>query len=324
MDFFERLVRHPGLRAMFRARRALRGPKRPTWTLEFEIAAAFMRLYGPALRPLSAPRQRRAVAALLKPGALRGTKRRIEAVEGLHVEWFEPAQQTSDAVLLYLHGGGYVIGSIDTHQNLIAGLCNAAGCRAFALDYRLAPEHPFPAAIDDAEKAYRTLLGFVKTDRIVIAGDSAGGGLALATLLRLREQGLPMPAAALLLSPWLDLSGTAATLREHAAFDYITAAHLKRTAGWYLGKRSERDPLVASLDADLTGLPPLLIQVGGAEGLLHDALQLDEKARAAGVSVRLEVYPDMIHVFQLFASFAPEAQEGIRSLAAFVREHTPS
>jgi acetyl esterase/lipase len=323
MDFFQRLVRNPWLRALFTAKRALRGPKRPTWSLEYEIAAEFMRLYGPALRPLTPAQQRRAAEALLKRGPLlRDTERRVAPVDGLHVEWFEPAPTTSDAVLLYLHGGGYVLGSIDTHQNLIAALCHAAGCRAFVPNYRLAPEHPFPAAIDDVETAYRALLAEVRAERVVIAGDSAGGGLALATMLRLRTLGLPLPRAAVLISPWVDLEGSGASLRAHERYDYIHASHLARTARFYLGGSSNQDPLASPLYADLTGLPPMLIQAGGAEGLLDDAVRLRDRARMAGVAVELQIHPDMIHVFHLFASFAPEAQRAVREFGAFVREHT--
>lgn len=325
MDFFQRLIRNPGLRAAFAARRALRGPKRPTWTLEFEIVAAFMRLYGPALRLLSPARQRKAVEALLTPSSLTSQiKRRREPVEGVHVEWFEPAQVTTDAVLLFLHGGGYVLGSIETHQNLVASLCKAIGCRALVPNYRLAPEHPFPAAIDDVEKTYRALISLVGPTRVVIAGDSAGGGLSVAAMLRFRECGLPQPRAAALISPWVDMTGSGASLREHETFDYITRAHLARTARWYLGGASAQNPLASPLYADLTGLPPLLIQAGAAESLLDDAVRLSENARAAGVSVELDVYPDMVHVFHLFASFAPEAQRGIQRFAEFVREHTAS
>ena len=248
---------------------------------------------------------------------------RTERVQagGVPAEWVIPANAAEDRVLLYLHGGGYVIGSINTHRELVARIAQAAGVRGLALDYRLAPEHPFPAAVEDATSAYAWLLeqGYAP-ERIVIAGDSAGGGLTLATLVNARERSLPMPAAAVCLSPWVDLEGLGDSMRERADVDPIVQRDmLLRMAALYLGGADPRTPLAAPLYADLRGLPPLLIQVGTWETLYDDATRIAERAREAGVQVILEPWEEMIHVWQLFAS-VPEAREATERIAGFIRE----
>jgi acetyl esterase/lipase len=226
--------------------------------------------------------------------------------------------------LLYLHGGGYVIGSIHTHKGLIAGLSAAAHCRALALDYRLAPEHRYPAAVDDAVAAYRWLLdaGF-SPSRIAIAGDSAGGGLALATLVALRAAGDPLPAAAVPISPWTDLEGTGDSMKTHVDKDpMVEPGGLLGMARLYLGDADPRQPTASPLHADLTGLPPLLIQVGELETLLDDATRIAASAQKRGVAVTLEVWPEMVHVWHLFAPMVPEGRDAIARIGAFLKQHT--
>ncbi len=237
-------------------------------------------------------------------------------------EWVSGPGAGEDTILVYLHGGSYVLGSITTHRSLVARLSAACGATALVVGYRLAPEHPFPAALDDALQAYRWLLGCGRDPaRIIIAGDSAGGGLAAATLVALRDAGGPLPAAAVLLSPWVDLEGTGASLTANAHADpMIDLDGLRRAAAAYLGGADPRTPLAAPLHADLTGLPPLLIQVGGREALLDDALRFAARARAAGVDVRLDRWDDMIHVWQAFAPLLPEAGAALERVGAFVRE----
>ena len=225
--------------------------------------------------------------------------------------------------LLYLHGGAYVIGSARAYRSLAAELARAAGAVAYSIDYRLAPEHPMPAAIEDAAAAYRALLaeGF-DASRIVIAGDSAGGGLTLATLLALRDAGDPLPAAALLLSPWADLTGEAATLLGKAQEDpALTADGLSAMAGLYLANADPRDPRASPAFADLAGLPPLLIQVGTAEILLDDAIAVARAAGLAGVEARLAIWADMIHVWHAFAFMLPEGRAAIEEAGEFLRRH---
>lgn len=230
-----------------------------------------------------------------------------------------------DRVILYLHGGGYVLGSINTHRDLAQRLSRAASACVVLIDYRLAPEHPHPAAVDDATAAYRWLIDQgVKARNIVIAGDSAGGGLTVATLVALRDAKQPLPAAAVCLSPWVDLEGIGESMTSKAAVDpMVQRTPLLRMAALYLGGKDPRTPLCATLYADLSGLPPLLIQVGTAETLLDDSVRLAERAKKSGVGVTLEPWDDMIHVFQAFAAMLPEGQQAIERVGEFVRQHTP-
>ena len=236
-------------------------------------------------------------------------------------EWIDPAGGASDRVVVYLHGGGYVAGSIDSHRNLTGHLALAMGCRLLALDYRLAPEHPHPAPVEDAVGAYRWLLECgVPPDHAMIAGDSAGGGLTLAALLMARDRGLPLPAVAVALSPMVDLEATGASMTSRAEVDPMVNRNMAlEIVQLFLGDGDRRDPYAAPLHGDLAGLPPMLIQVGDAEVLLDDSTRLAESAQAAGVDVTLEVWPEMVHVFQASAGFVPEADQAIARIAGFCR-----
>jgi epsilon-lactone hydrolase len=251
------------------------------------------------------------------------TCERVDA-GGVPAEWIVAPEARRARVILYLHGGGYVMGSIKTHRALAVDLSRAAAARVLLIDYRLAPEHPFPAAVDDATAAYRWLLAHgVQPARLAIAGDSAGGGLTVATLVALRDAGTAMPAAGVCLSPWVDLEGIGESMTSKAAVDpMVQRDGLKRMASFYLGGHDPRTPLAAPLYADLSGLPPLLIQVGTAETLRDDSTRLAERARKAGVAVELEEWEDMIHVFQAFAMLLPEGRQAIEKIGAFVRERT--
>ncbi len=224
--------------------------------------------------------------------------------------------------LLYLHGGAFVIGSAQAYRPLWSGLAAAAGIRAVAIDYRLAPEHPFPAAIEDALSAYQALLdGGASPGSIVVAGDSAGGGLTVALLAAARAKGLPMPAAAVALSPWADLECLGGSITSKAAEDpALDREGLLYTAGLYLNGASARDGRAAALHADLEGLPPLLIQVGSAEVLLDDAVRLAGRAGAAGVDTRLEIWPHMPHVWHMFGFMLSEGREASAAAARFMTE----
>ncbi|HEX7409793.1 MAG TPA: alpha/beta hydrolase [Candidatus Binatia bacterium] len=240
---------------------------------------------------------------------------------GLPAEWVTAPGARRENVILYLHGGGYVMGSIKTHRELAARLSRAAAARVLLIEYRLAPEHPHPAAVEDATAAYRWLLGIgVAPSRMVIGGDSAGGGLTVATLVALRDAGQPLPAAGVCLSPWVDLEGVGESMATKAAVDpMVQRDPLRKMAAMYLAGQDPRTPLAAPLYADLSGLPPLLIQVGTAETLLDDSIRLAERARKAGVAVSLETWEDMIHVWQAFASLLPEGQQAIERIAAFIK-----
>jgi acetyl esterase/lipase len=217
--------------------------------------------------------------------------------------------------VLYLHGGGYAIGSPVSHRHVAAALVEAADATLVVPDYRLAPEHRYPAALHDALAAYTWLLEHGQDPaQLIVAGDSAGGGLALALMISARNQGIRLPAAGVLISPWVDLAGTGDTLETLQARDPIVQkAGLFDMARYYLGDRDPRTPLASPLYADLAGLPPLLIQVGAAETLLDDAIRLAQRAGAADVRVDMQVWPEMVHVWPLFY---PELRAGKRALAA--------
>lgn len=243
---------------------------------------------------------------------------------GVDGEWISPANTPLDKAILYFHGGGFRIGSVASHRDLIAQIALASGCRVLAINYRLAPEHRFPAALDDALAAYRWLLGHgLKSDSVAFAGDSAGGNLVLAAMLALRERRLPLPVSAVLMSPWTDLAATGASYVSRAEADPIhQRPMILALARNYLGGQDDPcDPLVSPLYADLRGLPPLLIQVGDRETVLDDSNMFADKARAAGVDVKLEVWDGMIHVFQMFGAELPEAHQAIASIAGFLNRH---
>ena len=243
---------------------------------------------------------------------------------GVDGEWIAPSGASQDKAILYFHGGGFRLGSVVSHRDLIARIADASGCRALAINYRLAPEHRFPAAPDDALAAYDWLLEHgLKPENIAFAGDSAGGNLVLAAMLRLRERGLPFPVAGVLMSPWTDLAAAGASYVNRADADPIHARPMiLALAKNYLGPDGDpRDPLASPLYADLAGLPPLLIQVGDRETVLDDSTMFTEKARAAGVDVELQVWDGMIHVFQMFGAELAEARRAIEAIAGFLRQH---
>ncbi len=251
-------------------------------------------------------------------------RREAVTANGVPAEWVAAPNAAEDRLILYLHGGGYVIGSINTHRDLAARLSRAAQARVLVIDYRLAPEHPFPAAVEDATAAYRWLLANGADPRCtVVAGDSAGGGLTVATLVALRDASDPLPAAGICFSPWIDLEAIGESMTSRAALDPMVQRDLVLPmAQAYLAGADPRTPLAAPLYADLHGLPPLLIQVGTAETLYDDATRLAERARAAGVDVTLEPWDDMIHVFQSFAAVLPEGQQAIDRAGEWGRKQT--
>jgi epsilon-lactone hydrolase len=271
--------------------------------------------------PLAVQRQdweTAAAQAVLPPGIT------IEPIDvaGRMGEWVSSPHVTTQPVFYLLHGGGFMSGSCVTHRELAARLCLAGELRVLLLDYRLAPEHPFPAAVDDAVAGYRWLLAQgIRPDQIAIGGDSAGGGLALSALLRLRERRLAMPAAGVLMSPWLDLALSGESMQANAAIDPLCSqVALRSAAAHYLGDADPWSPLASPLYADLRGLPPLLVQVGADEVLLSDSTRLAKRANAAGVAVELEVWEEMWHVWHGWAGALPEGQQAIERIGAFVRQ----
>ena len=251
---------------------------------------------------------------------------RVEPVDvnGVPAEWLSPTVANTKGVLLYLHGGAYILGSPTSHRDLVARLSAAAGLPAVVIHYRLAPEHVFPAALDDALTAYQWLLdqGY-PAEHIALAGDSAGGGLTLALLQTVRDWHLPQPAGAALFSPWTDLAGTVKSRRVQEAVDPIFSADtINALAHFYAGAEDLGNPLLSPIYADMHGFPPLRIDVGRDEVLLDDALLIAEHARAANVPVELTVWDDMWHVFQAYAFVLPEGQQSLEKMGSFLRRQT--
>ncbi len=240
---------------------------------------------------------------------------------GVPAIWAAPANGSSEHVLQYLHGGGYVLGDADAYRRFTGHLANLTGCRVLNVDYRLAPEHPHPAPVSDSVAAYRWLLaqGF-SPNNIALAGDSAGGGLTVATLVALRDAGDPQPSCAAPISPWIDLEGTGESMTSNAATDVlIDAAGIRQSAELFLAGGDPHDPLAAPLFADLSNLPPLYVQVGEDETLRDDSVRLVDAAIKAGVDATLEVFPEMQHVFQLSVGQMPEATLATEKICSYLQ-----
>ncbi|WP_340375042.1 alpha/beta hydrolase [Streptomyces sp. SS7] len=273
--------------------------------------------------PPTVAEQRSGFSAAITRPAPAGVVTRRTVLGGRPALELEPAEVSGHGRLLYLHGGGYAVGSPDTHEGLIGELARRVGLRALSVDYRLAPEHRFPAAVDDGLAAYRELLdaGIDPRD-LVIAGDSAGGGLSIATLLAARDAGLPQPAAVVVFSPWVDLTLGGESMRSKQGADPLfIEADLRAFADLYVGAGDRARPLASPLFADLTGLPPLLVQVGANEVLLDDAVRLAGRAGADDVEVTLEVGPGLPHVFQLQYGRLDEADAALDRAARFLTAH---
>ena len=259
-------------------------------------------------------------SALGVPGDARLEMVRINSVQA---EWSATPAADPACAVLYLHGGGYMAGSIVSHRYVAIEIGRAARARTLALDYRRAPEHPYPAQLDDALAAYRTLLDQGLTPgKIAVGGDSAGGNLTLALLVALRTQGLPLPACGWVVSPWSDLTASGATMQSKASADpMIQKPYLLELAQGFAGGRDLGDPLISPQLADLTGLPPLLIQVGSEETLLDDSVMLAGRAGAAGVATTLEIWPDMIHAFTMFFPLVAASRRATVDAGSFIRRH---
>lgn len=250
-------------------------------------------------------------------------QRHDSTVEGIDCEWLVPDGCEDAPVLYYLHGGAYLMGSPRTHRNMVSHIARAARVRALLPEYSLAPENPFPAGVDDCVSVYRGLLrSGIDASDVVIAGDSAGGGLCMASLLTLRASAEQMPAAAVLLSPWLDLTGSGDSMRTRARADpWFKPEEMYRVAAMYCPDGELGRPLVSPVFADAGGLPPVLIQVGDHEILLSDSIRLADNISEAGGKVTLQVWPEMWHVFQFFVGQMPESKRAIGDIASFIGDH---
>jgi acetyl esterase/lipase len=308
------------------ARRLLGRRTRPSWPLAFELAVAGTRATWSIMPTLGMVRWRDASDAV-SPLQMDGLTPRFVDLEGdggppLHAAWVDPPD-AGESVLLYFHGGGFVFGSLRTHGALIGALARAARARTLALEYRLAPEHPSPAALEDALAAYRHLLREgVEPCAIALAGDSAGGTLVLNTLLALRDAGLPLPGAAVAISPWVDLGCSGESFRANAVYDYVHEEHCRLAAEHYLAGKEATSADVSPLFADLAGLPPLLVQAGALETLIDQIRAFAVRAAEAEVPLTFSEYPDMVHVWHLMRAMTPEGGRAIEEAGRFVREHT--
>lgn len=245
-----------------------------------------------------------------------------EDIEGMHAEWIIPEGTTRDRVILYVHGGGYVSGSCEDHRAIVAKLVQQCGICAMTYDYRLAPEHPFPAALQDSVRVYRWLLAQgILPKHIVIAGESAGGGLCLATLLELKQQGIPLPAAGVALSPWADLTFSGESYKSKARVCLSPAGSWDVFGQYYTGDNDPTNPGISPLFGDMHGLPPLLIYSGDDEVMRDDAVQFAEKAKSAGVAVKCKIWDGMVHCFPFFAPLVPEAREAMDDICTFMKVH---
>lgn len=244
-------------------------------------------------------------------------------VENIAAEWLRPVGATDNRAVLYLHGGAFTMGSCTTHRALASRIAVASHTPVLLPEFRLAPEYPFPAALEDVVATYRWLIEQgIPPQKMIIAGDSSGGGLAIALAVLLREKDVPLPAAIACLSPWADLELTGESLTTRAQVDPLCSLEESRYhASFYTGKHDARAPLVSPIYADLHNLPPILIQVGDREILLSDATRLTERARKDGVDAELEVWDGMWHVWHLFAKYVPEGQRAIDRMGAFIRKH---
>jgi acetyl esterase/lipase len=287
----------------------------PSW--QSYLVHPFLRLYvkrklARAASPLAA---RAAFNNPLPPP--KGARFAPETIAGLAGEWAE-SDGPSLGTMLYLHGGGYFACSPQTHRS-ITGAYAIRGLRVFAPDYRLAPEHPFPAALEDALAVYRAMLARFPAG-FAVGGDSAGGGLAVSMLLAAKAEGLPMPACAVLFSPWTDLAGTGASISTNLKRDsMLFAPRLAEAADIYLAGTDPKNPLASPLYGELAGLPPMLIQVGRPEILLDDSTRLAARARAAGVPVELTIWENLPHVWQVSQIFLPESRHALDQAASFAK-----
>jgi epsilon-lactone hydrolase len=306
------------------SRRALGSRRRPAWSFGLEVTIAAYRGSWSVMPKIGIVRWRN-VGEVMSPLRTDGLEPRLvrlgEGSSALEGVWLEPPAATA-TVVLYFHGGGFAFGSLRTHGDLIGSLARAARARTLAFEYRLAPEHPAPAALEDALAAYRYLLAQnIPAQRIVLAGDSAGGTLVLETLLALRDAGDQLPAAGVAISPWVDLACSGASFQTNAAFDFVGEEHCRLAAASYLAGTDPRRPDISPLFAQLAGLPPVLVQVGAAE-TLHDQVQaFAERAKSEGADVRLTVYPDMVHVWHMLRSVTSDAQRALDEIGTFIDQH---
>lgn len=302
-----------------------RRPLRPSWSIGDQARALFLRRFWRRLGGLPPPERRRALdsAPVLVPTALLRTTRRRARLGGVPVTWVSPRSGAEPRLLLYVHGGAFTVGSSHLVRDLLARLSLASKARILSVDYRLAPEHPWPAALEDVRAVWGAALEEHGPKQVVLGGDSAGGNLVLSLLLALRDAGMPLPAGAVLLSPWVDLRCTAASFTLNAPFDFLDREGALRDAAGYAAGRDLADPALSPLQADLAGLPPLYLQAGGAELLRDDVEALAQRARAAGVRTAMDLFEDQVHDFQTFGALSSTSLRAIAAAGEAVQVMAP-
>jgi len=307
--------------------RLRRGPLRPTWSFGYEVVTCAQKRFHERVARLSPVAERRAWGSIRASGpALRRVARDREKLGSVEVVTLTPHEEPNpQRVVLYLHGGSFIYGSESSHGELCSRLALASRAKVVFPLYRLAPEHPFPAALDDAMGVYRALVeGGISPRNLVLAGDSAGGNLVLALLALLRDEGVELPCAGVLISPWVDLAARDGSMQENEPYDWASPWMFDRWAREYMGQGNVRDPRASPALADLRGLPPLLIQIGTAELLYDQVTALAQRARSAGVDVTLEEYPDLTHLWHSLAPMFPKFQAGMDRIGAFAIHRTGS
>ena len=306
-------------------RRPFRAPARPSWSIGDEARALYLRRFWRRLHAMPVEDGRREIDSVpvLLPGALLRTRRRRGSLAGVPVTWVTPRAGPEPRLLLYLHGGGFTLGSSHTLRDLLARLSLASNARVLSVDYRLAPEHPWPAALEDVRAVWRAAQAEHGPRQIVLAGDSAGGNLVLALLLELRDRGEPLPAGAVLLSPWVDLGCTAPSFEANADVDLLDRESMLRDAAGYAAGGDVTQPSLSPLRAELSGLPPLYVQAAGAELLRDDVQALVARARAAGVRATLDVFEDQVHDFQAFGAMSRTSLEAIARAGEAIQVFAP-
>jgi epsilon-lactone hydrolase len=315
-------------------RRLIHGPLLPGWAWTLEVGTHFLRRQMKTafdMRDVQAGREyedslifasQAVTQVTIEPVSFPQGNRKNPAhgnVRQIQGNWFAPLGSTPQAVMLYFHGGGYAYYS-KFHANLIALVTLAAGCRTFALDYRLIPEHPFPAQLDDAIEAYRWLMeSGVSPDRLVVAGDSAGGNLALALLLALRESQTPLPALAVCISPWTDIGNSGESMDDNQLYDWPQKRMPERWAEWLCNGCNPKNPLLSPIHADLHGLPHIFIQAGETEILFDMIRQFTDNAKRQGADVVLEVWENMNHDFHAYGDDMPQSRAALSNIGRVVR-----
>jgi epsilon-lactone hydrolase len=303
-------------------RRLFRGPRLPNWKWDFEVSIYFTKLQTSIAFEMPNMADGRAYEDSFTFASPAADEMVIEPVTSpVQGHWFRPKSGTKGVTVLYLHGGGYAYYS-KAHKNLIALVTKAAESQTFALDYRLIPEHTYPAQLDDALAAYHWLLETgIHPEHLVIAGDSAGGNLTLALLLSLRDAKLPLPILGVCIAPWTDVENSGKSLKENEPFDWVDARMPIQWAKWLCKDADPRNPIVSPINADLRDLPPIYIQEGDAE-ILYDMIHaFSEKAKSQGAAITLDVWPHMNHDFQAFGDMLPESKEALKRIGQVIKEH---